>query len=211
METDILAKVLWDYLKLSQPLETCECIFVLGSHDVSTLEYAVDLYEEGRGTYFIVSGGAMQPQLDTTETEGFAKIAEEAGVPKSQIIMERLAMNTGEKFTITAELLGKMRLSPQSFLVVCKPYMERRAFATAAKLWPDKKVIVTSPRVSYEEYLNEDIPKDVIINSMVGDLQRIKVYGENGFQIHQDIPADVWAAYEKLVALGYSKNLVQDM
>ena len=143
------------------------------------------------------------------EAEGFAQIAREAGVPNDKIIMERTAQSTGENFTGTAELLGKMRLDPQSFLVVCKPYMERRAFAVAAKLWPGKRVIVTSPQVSYDEYLQEDIPKDLFINAMVGDLQRIKIYGDNGFQIPQDIPPAVWAAYEQLVALGYSKRLVK--
>ena len=208
METDTLAKILWNYLKLDQAVETCDCILVLGSHDVSTVEYAIDLYEEGLAEWFIVSGGVMQPQLDTTEAEGFAQIARDAGVPNDKIVMERVAMNTGENFTATRELLGKMRLDPESFLVVCKPYMERRAHAVAAKLWPDKKVIVTSPKVSYEEYLMEDIPKDVFINTMVGDLQRIKVYGENGFQIPQEIPADVWAAYETLVEMGYSQRLI---
>jgi hypothetical protein len=43
---------------------------------------------------------------------------------------------------------------------------------------------------------------------MVGDLQRIKVYPEKGFQISQDIPDDVWKAYEELVRLGYTKHLV---
>ena len=207
-ETDTLAKILWDYMKLDQPIEKCDCIMVLGCHDSSTVEYGIDLYEQGMAEWFIVSGGIMQPQLDTTEAEGFASIARDAGVPNDKIIMERVATNTGENFTATAELLVKMRLAPSSFLVVCKPYMERRAHAVAAKLWPDKKVIVTSAPVSYEEYLMEDIPKDVFINAMVGDVQRMKVYGENGFQIPQDIPAEVWAAYEKLVALGYSKRLV---
>ena len=207
-ETDTLAKILWDYMKLDQPIEKCDCIMVLGCHDSSTVEYGIDLYEQGMAEWFIVSGGIMQPQLDTTEAEGFASIARDAGVPNDKIIMERVATNTGENFTATAELLVKMRLAPSSFLVVCKPYMERRAHAVAAKLWPDKKVIVTSAPVSYEEYLMEDIPKDVFINAMVGDVQRTTVYGETGFQIPQDIPAEVWAAYEKLVALGYSKRLV---
>jgi hypothetical protein len=43
---------------------------------------------------------------------------------------------------------------------------------------------------------------------MVGDLQRIKLYPERGFQIYQDIPDDVWQAYEKLVGMGYTKHLV---
>lgn len=45
---------------------------------------------------------------------------------------------------------------------------------------------------------------------MVGDLQRIAVYGKNGFQIPQDIPEKVWHAYEQLVALGFDKHLLKN-
>jgi hypothetical protein len=46
---------------------------------------------------------------------------------------------------------------------------------------------------------------------MVGDLQRIKLYGAPPFhfQIPQEIPEEVWAAYELLVTAGYTWNLVK--
>ena len=45
---------------------------------------------------------------------------------------------------------------------------------------------------------------------MVGDLQRIKLYPAKGFQIFQEIPDDVWQAYERLIELGYDKDLVAE-
>ena len=50
---------------------------------------------------------------------------------------------------------------------------------------------------------------DKVISIMVGDLQRIKVYAEKGFQIPQEIPAPVWDAFERLVALGYDQQLIE--
>src|SRR5262249_51757135 len=47
-----------------------------------------------------------------------------------------------------------------------------------------------------------------VINIMVGDLQRIRIYPGRGFQIEQDIPDDVWQAFEKLIELGYDKHLI---
>jgi hypothetical protein len=44
---------------------------------------------------------------------------------------------------------------------------------------------------------------------MVGDLERIKLYPEKGFQIYQEIPEDVWAAFEELVNAGYTRHLVK--
>jgi hypothetical protein len=45
---------------------------------------------------------------------------------------------------------------------------------------------------------------------MVGDLQRIKIYPEKGFQIPQKMPKSVWNAYRKLVQLGYVRHLVPE-
>jgi hypothetical protein len=45
---------------------------------------------------------------------------------------------------------------------------------------------------------------------MVGDLQRIREYPARGFQIPQDIPDDVWDAYEQLVRAGYDRHLMKD-
>ena len=52
------------------------------------------------------------------------------------------------------------------------------------------------------------MPRDLVINIMIGDLQRIRIYPERGFQIPQEIPDDVWRAFEKLVELGYDKHLI---
>jgi uncharacterized SAM-binding protein YcdF (DUF218 family) len=94
------------------------------------------------------------------------------------------------------------------FTVVQKPYMERRSFATFKKHWPEKELVVTSPQISFEEYATQQISIDQFINVMVGDLQRIKVYPEKGYQIFQEIPEIVWEAYERLVSLGFDKHLI---
>ena len=53
----------------------------------------------------------------------------------------------------TREMLAAKGLDPASFILVQKPYMERRTFATFSKVWPDKRIMVTSPRLSLDEYL----------------------------------------------------------
>jgi hypothetical protein len=90
--------------------------------------------------------------------------------------------------------------------------MERRSYATFKKVWPEPEVRVTSPQVSMDEYLSAYShrslsPRDVV-SIMVGDLQRIRLYAERGFQIPQDIPDGVWAAYEELVRSGFNERLV---
>ena len=97
----------------------------------------------------------------------------------------------------------------ESFIVVQKPYMERRSYATFKKHWPDKKLLVTSPLLTFEAYPNDTISVEKLINMMVGDLQRIKLYPEKGFQVYQEIPDDVWEAYEELVSMGFNRQLVK--
>lgn len=95
-------------------------------------------------------------------------------------------------------------------MMVHKPYMERRAYAACKKQWEGPEFIITSPQVSFEEYITDTISKGEFIKDMVGDLERIKLYPEKGFQIPQDIPLDVWEAYEELVRRGYTKHLIQE-
>ena len=132
------------------------------------------------------------------------------GVPEEKIIIEKESKNTGENIIFTKKLLETIGFNPKKIILVQKPYMERRAYATFKKFWPGQNFIVASPDIPFEKYFNEEIFRDDVINLMVGDLQRIKIYPEKGFQIPQEIPADVWNAYEKLVEAGYSKHLVNN-
>jgi hypothetical protein len=68
---------------------------------------------------------------------------------------------------------------------------------------------VTSPQITFEEYATDEIPLEMVIHIMVGDMQRIKIYAEKGFQVYQEIPEDVWDAYEQLVKLGYDEHLIE--
>ncbi len=69
------------------------------------------------------------------------------------------------------------------------------------------RILVTSPNIPFEEQLNGGIG-DNLIHELVGDIQRIKVYPELGFQLPQDIPDVVWRAYETLISLRYDKHLL---
>ena len=85
--------------------------------------------------------------------------------------------------------------------------MERRAWATFRKVWPQTKIIVTSPPLEFEDYPNRLISKRYVITIMLGDLQRIRLYANEGFQIPQKIPRKVLHCYRQLVKLGYTEHL----
>ena len=208
-----LAKKIWDYHLLNQKLEKADCILVLGSHDLRVAEKGARLFLEGWASLIIFSGGRgrLTPNSwENSEAEEFAQRAIEMGVPQDKILIENQSSNTGENIVFTKKLLAKCGVRPQKIILVQKPYMERRAYATFKKLWQDKTVVVISPQISYEDYPNEEISEDKVINIMIGDLQRLKIYSEKGFQVPQEIPSDVWTAYEQLVDAGYTEQLVKE-
>ncbi len=214
-QTLALAEKLWDYLKLSQQIEKSDAILVLCSHDKRVAERAAQLFLEDWAPLLIFSGGLgsiTRTFWTEPEADQFAAIAIRMGVPQENILIENRSTNTGENFRFTRQLLSEQGIDPQEFIVVQKPYMERRSFATFRKMWPEKDVIVTSPQVAFDEYLgsytNQALSADDVISIMVGDLQRIKVYAERDFQIPQEIPAEVWSAYEELVRSGYDRHLI---
>lgn len=206
-----LAEKIWDYHHLNHRIEKSDCILVLGSHDLRVAERGAELYLQGWAPLLIFSGGLgnfTRGVWDKPEADKFASVALEMGVPGHAVLIENQSTNTGENILFTKKLLKQKQLDPESFILVQKPYMERRSYAVFKKHLPDKKVIVTSPQISFASYPTEEIPLEKVIHIIVGDLQRIKLYAEKGFQIHQEIPADIWQAYEQLVDMGFYKHLV---
>jgi uncharacterized SAM-binding protein YcdF (DUF218 family) len=212
-----LALKIWDYHRLNHQLSKAETILVLCSHDKMVAERGARLFLEGWAPLLIFSGGLgaiTKNMWSVPEADQFAEVAVGMGVPIEKIIIENRSTNTGENILFTKQVLAEKKINPQKFILVQKPYMERRSYATFRRLWPEKELIVTSPQVSFDEYLdkysNKKFSSDDVVSIMVGDLQRIKLYAEKGFQIYQEIPDDVWAAYEELVEAGYNKHLISD-
>ncbi|OTB01359.1 hypothetical protein M426DRAFT_25664 [Hypoxylon sp. CI-4A] len=207
------AELLYNYHQLNMSLDKdVDAVFCLCSLDTRVADRAAQLFLDGYGKYLIFAGGVgrlTQGRYDKPEAEVFADIAMKKGVPKEKLLIEPLSTNTGENVRFTYALLQKKGLHLKSFLLVQKPYMERRTYATFKKQWPDlnTKITVTSPQLKWNEYPNAENPRDLVINIAVGDLIRIREYPSKGFQIHQDIPDGVWEAGQRLIRAGYNSHL----
>lgn len=210
--TDDLARILWDYMLLRHSLAPADVILVLGSNDVRVGEHGARLFLRGLAPLMVCSGNVGRltaGRFEKSEAETFADAAVSLGVPPSAILTEDTSTNTGENIDRSRALLASRGVNPSRVILVQKPYMERRAWATFKQRWPGPDLQVTSPPIPYDEYPTPDIPPDLVINILVGDVQRMRVYAERGFQVPQPIPDDVWAAWEGLVARGYTGHLVQ--
>lgn len=211
---DTNARIIWDYMHMHQPIQKSDALLTLCSLDVRVAENAAELYLNGYADWLIFSGGfgaLTEHKFLKPEAETFADIAILSGVPAEKIIVENKSTNTGENIRLTYDLLKSLGKKFSSLILVQKPYMERRTFTTFARQWPDAttKFSVTSLDITFDEYINEEMDKDLVINIMVGDLQRIREYPKLGFQIEQEIPTEVWQAYEELVNAGFTQHLIK--
>lgn len=211
LEVDKYAQIIWNYMHLHHEMKPMEAILILGSNDLRVSDRAAELYHQGLAPLIICSGGkGKNSMFEKTEAEMFSGRLKSLGVCDDDILLEPKATNTGENILETKKLLQEKNIQISSFILVQKPYMERRTYATFKKQWQEPEIIVTSPSLSYEEYSNGDKDfKDQFIEVMVGDLQRIMEYPKLGFQIHQDVPVEVSDAWKKLVQMGYTKHLIK--
>jgi uncharacterized SAM-binding protein YcdF (DUF218 family) len=200
------AKIIWDYLLMHETLRPMDAIIAFGSNDTRVAEKAVLLYRQNYAPYVIFSGASgKESYLAKAEAEVFADIAIAGGVPAEKIIKESQSTNSGENIIFTKKLLQENNLNFNSFILVHKPYVERRIYATFRKQWPEADCLVTSPDVTFEMYETERRHENRWVDVMVGNLYRIKEYPAKGFQTPQEIPAEVLKAYEDLLKLGYTK------
>lgn len=211
------AQIIWDYMRFEQPLEKVDVIIGLGSHDIRTAQWCSKLYVDSLAPKIVFTGGRgrLTEAFEKSEADTFAEAAIKLGVPDSDILRESNATNTGENIRLSYDLLKELNVEVGSMIIVTKPYMLRRAYATFMKQWPGEvkpKMICSAIDQGFDEYCkrNEHYSSSHVINSMVGDLQRIYEYPKLGFQIEQDIPEQVWQAYEGLIEAGYTKHLISD-
>ncbi len=210
-----LAQIIWDYMRYEQPLEKADVIIGMGSADNRTAEWTAKLYLDGYAPKIIFSGARGELTRNTyndNEADIFKEIAIERGVPDSSILVENRATNSGENIQNVATLIEDQHLTANTIIIVSKPYMLRRHYATFIKQWPSQKlprIICSGINLTMDEYThNSYISLEYMTHIIIGDLQRIREYPKLGFQIEQEIPEIVWAAYEELVRRGYTKHLL---
>ncbi len=188
---------------LKHELSPCDALFVLCSNDVRVAEYAAELYHKGLAPIIVFSGGEgrfTDGLFDKSEAETFAAIVRDVGVPPDAIFMETQSTNTGENVLFTYQLVQDKGLTFDDIILVQKPFMERRALATFEKQWPGSvsKLAVTSSAQPFFEYINEEMPLDMVVRALIEDFERIKTYPEKGFQTYQEVPDIVESSYKYL-------------
>lgn len=205
------AQVLWDFQRMGHTPRRCSVAVGLGSHDLGVAEVAAGLYLRGL-VPLVVFTGANSPttreRMPRGEAAHYRERALEMGVPPGAVLVETEARNTGENIRFSRELLAARGVPVASVLLVSKPYEERRAYATARKLWPEVEVVCASAGMSLDAYVAGIGDPRLVLDMLVGAVQRLMVYPARGFMIEQEIPAPVAAAYRRLRDAGFTGRLL---
>ncbi|MFD9049835.1 YdcF family protein [Streptomyces zaomyceticus] len=204
---------LWDFQRMGHEPRPCSVGIGLGSHDLGVADATVDLYQRGMFPLVVFTGATShttERRMPKGEAEHYRERALELGVPASAILVEPNARNTGENIRFSRSLLDDHGVHVSSILIVSKPYEERRAYATARKLWPHVDVVSASTDMRLEEYVDSIGDPRLVLDMLVGAQQRLILYPERGFTIAQDVPEGVVAAYERLRDAGFVSRLMAE-
>lgn len=212
MNVEQAIEILWDYHNQSDNLQPADLIFVLGSNDLRVAAHAAELYHSGLAGLLLFSGGfgRFTGAWQTSEAEQLAAQAMRCGVPEENILLETKATNTGENVTFSRTLLEERGLAAgiKRVIAVQKPYMLRRTRATLEVQWPQVQLQVSSMPMKFADYISADLPRELVINAIVGDFQRLIDYAPLGFSSPQTLAGEHEVAFETLVRAGFDSQLL---
>ncbi|WP_326796263.1 YdcF family protein [Streptomyces sp. NBC_01808] len=207
------AQRLWDFQQMGHEPRPCSVAIGLGSHDLGVADTTADLYHLGMMPLIVFTGATSRTTRDRVprgEAEHYRERAVALGVPAGAILVESRARNTGENIRFSRVLLEEQGVPVASVMLISKPYEERRAYATARKLWPEVEWVSASTPMTLTGYVDSIGDARLVLDMLAGAQQRLMVYPRQGFMIEQHIPDDVAAAYERLRDAGFTSRLVPD-
>ncbi|MBB5912939.1 uncharacterized SAM-binding protein YcdF (DUF218 family) [Nocardia transvalensis] len=206
-------EVLWEFNQMHHAVRRVDVVIGLGSHDLGVATYAAELYHQGISPLIVFSGANAPTTVDrfpNGEAQHYRDHAVGLGVPDRAILVESEATNTRENIEFSRDLLDRCdRLgSIKSVMLISRPYQQRRSYATCRKWWPEVDLVCGSLPLPLDAYLDSIGDVRRVIDMLVGDTQRIRLYGHKGWAIVQDVPVQVWNACTRLVAAGFTSRLV---
>lgn len=204
-------RTLWNYHHMNHELRPCDVGVGLGSHDPGVATFTAELFRRKMFPRIVFTGANAPTTIERFprgEAVHYRERAIELGVPAEAILVEPAATNTGQNIEHTRQLLTDEGLHVASVTLISRPYQQRRAYATCKKLWPEVVAVCASRPLPLEEYIASIGDTTRVIDMFVGDTQRIIEYPKRGFTIPQEVPADVEAAYERLIDAGFTSRLI---
>lgn len=215
MESRILEniKILYDYMKINDELEKCDLIMGCGCANLKIPQKCAELYFNGYGKYIVFAGGlgkTTKKLFNKPEAQIYREIATECGVPEDKIVVEDQSTTTPQNFKNTIKILQQEKLEYNSMVIVHSVITTRRTLATAKAYLPNTKIYMTTVKTTFEEFMSR-LEKSHLLNEticvLVGNIQRMVIAPQMGYQVEVVVPKQVLKAYEELKQEGYTKYI----
>lgn len=137
-----------NFIFLEDQPQKSDVIFLPGSEEGALAKTAADLYRKGYAPWIVPSGKYAKwtghSVVDSFETESdyFAHLLMEEGVPASAILKEREATYTYENAIYTRKLLEEHQITVDRAILCCQAYHARRSKLYYQVLFPDTEIFV---------------------------------------------------------------------
>ncbi len=214
-QAEILAdgRLLFDFLSQAEAgPDRADFVLAMGGSDLRVADTAARAFFQSQADWLVCTGGLGKDTagvLPQAESVLYANRCLELGVPRDRVLIEDRSTNSGENFRFARGLMESRGLQPRTGIVAAKPYMAKRAWATATWQWPEVRWGVACQQVSFSDYLAEREDPRLILELMTGDLQRLRAYAGT-FQAPVEVPNDLWAAFLRLAADGYDRYVIRE-
>ncbi len=208
-------KTIWNYMVLNQELTKCDLIIGCGCYDKQIPVLCAELLKAGYAPKIIFTGGLgkiTQELFPKSEAETYRDIAVSCGVDPEKILIENKSTNTGDNFKFSAVLIAENNLKANKILIVHRGIYQRRTLNVAKTILRDSEIFITAPPVTFEEFItflehstDEEVERSISV--IVGNIQRLIIYPQFGWQTEEEIPLNVLKAYKILKEMGYDKYI----
>ncbi|ROQ68240.1 uncharacterized SAM-binding protein YcdF (DUF218 family) [Streptomyces sp. 840.1] len=207
------ARRLWDFNLMHHPVRPVSAAVALGGCDLGVVAAVAELYRARLFPTVVFTGGitpATRGRFPRGEAVHFRAEALALGMPDQAILLETRATNTGQNISFAREVLEGTGQALYSVLMVTMPYMQRRAYATCRRQWPQVEPVCASQEITFDEYAKTQDDEEEFIAMMMGDTHRVMEYPRRGFAIEQEVPEHVRDSFERLRERGYDGWLLRD-
>lgn len=217
-------KTIWNYMVLNMPIKKADLIIGCGCSNLDVPKKCVELLKQGYADKILFTGGLgklTNIKFVKAEAEIYTDIALENGVDVNDIFIENKSTNTGDNFRFSLKVIEENNIKAEKILIVHNKMSERRTLSSAKAILKGKDLSITSPNMNFDEFITKlenktDEEVKNIISVIVGDIQRIIIFPQLGWQIENEVPPDVIDAYYFLKNKEFDKyifdqNQIQDL
>ena len=210
----ISLKKLWNYMKLDQRIEKSDLIIGCGCANLNIPLKCVQLFKEGYASKILFCGGLgkiTKNIFKKPEALIYKEIAIKEGISEKDILTETESTNTGDNFKFSLNILSANNIKYDKIIIVHNKLSERRTLSAAQMFFSNKKLFITSPESTFEDFLNQikKNPKKAYntISVMIGDIQRLIIFPQLGWQTPVEVPEEIIKLYKYFKKLGFTKYI----